>query len=185
MAGVNRALTESRHLSKSIGSPTSRCIFISHISVDKATATAVGSYITSRGDIDIYLDINDVDLQDAVSKANPAGITRFIERGLSSSTHIMCLVSASTVGSWWVPYELGFAKHAGKQLATLKLKGEVVLPAFLEMGDVIRGTKSLNEYLTRVRRGLEKTATIVTLSESLIQHSAQQHPLDPHLDWNA
>src|SRR5688572_28936795 len=117
MAGVNRALSESRHLSKGIGS--SPCIFISHISVDKSAATAVGSYITSRGDIDIYLDINDADLQDSVSKANAAGITRFIERGLSKSTHIMCLVSASTVGSWWVPYELGFAKNAGKQLSTL------------------------------------------------------------------
>ncbi len=185
MAGVNRALSESRHLSKSIGSSASPCIFISHISVDKATATAVGGYITSRGDIDIYLDINDADLQDAVSKANSAGITRFIERGLSNSTHIMCLVSASTAGSWWVPYELGFAKHAGKQLATLKLKGEVALPAFLEIGEVLRGTKTLNDYLTRVRRGLAKAATVVTLSESLIQHSAQQHPLDPHLDWNA
>jgi hypothetical protein len=185
MAGVNRAFTESRHLSKGTASGANPCIFLSHISVDKASATAVGNYITSRGDIDIYLDVNDVDLQDAVSKGNPAGITRFIERGLSKSSHIMCLVSASTVSSWWVPYELGFAKNAGKQLSTLKLKGEVPLPAFLEIGDVIRGTKSLNDYLTRVRRGLEKTATVVTLSESLIQHSAQQHPLDSHLDWNA
>jgi hypothetical protein len=43
----------------------------------------------------------------------------------------MCLVSAATVRSWWVPYELGFAKRAGKHLATLKVKGEVVLPEYL------------------------------------------------------
>ena len=184
MAGVNRAITASRHFSKDSATPAP-CIFLSHIAVDKSAAVAIGSYITSHGDIDIYLDIHDADLQDAVSNNNAMGITRFIERGLAKSTNIMCLVSQSTVGSWWVPYELGFAKKAGKQLASLKLKGDVALPAFLEVGEVIRGTKSLNEYLMRVQRGLTKASTIITLSEGLIQYSAPQHPLDPHLNWNA
>src|SRR5262245_11471035 len=115
MAGVNRAISESRHLSKDSTTPPP-CIFISHIAVDKSAAVAIGSYITSRGDIDIYLDIHDADLQAAVSKNSAIAITRFIERGLAKSTHIICLVSQNTVGSWWVPYELGFAKNAGKQL---------------------------------------------------------------------
>lgn len=184
MAGANRALGESRYLTKDSATP-GPCIFLSHIAVDKSAAAAIGSYITSRGDVDIYLDIHDAELQDAVGKGDAAGITRFIERGVAKSTHIMCLVSQNTIGSWWVPYELGFAKSAGKQLASFKLKGDVALPAFLEIGEVIRGTKSLNEYLTRLRRGLTKSSAIVTLSEGLIQHSAQQHPLDPYVDWNA
>jgi hypothetical protein len=184
MAGVNRAIGESRHLTKG-GAAQGHCIFLSHIAVDKSAAVAIGSYITSHGDIDIYLDIHDTELQNAVTNGDAAGITKFIERGVAKCTHIMCLVSQSTVGSWWVPYELGFAKNAGKQLASFKLKGDVALPAFLEIGEVIRGTKSLNEYLTRLRRGLTKSSTIVTLSEGLIQHSAQHHPLDPHVDWNA
>jgi hypothetical protein len=95
---------------------------LSHISIDKSSATAIGEYITRYGDIDIYLDVNDPDLQSAVLTNDAALMTRFIERGLSRSTHVMCLVSVDTVRSGWVPYELGFAKNAGKHLSTLKLK---------------------------------------------------------------
>jgi len=181
VAGINRALYENRHLAKA----NLPCIFLSHISVDKSSAVAIGTYITRQGDIDIYLDINDEHLQNAVSTGDPAGVTQFIERGLSHSTHIMCLVSADTVRSWWVPYELGFAKNAGKHLSTLKLKGKIALPAFLQISEMIPGTKSLNYYLTRVRHGLGKAAAVRSLTETLISESAQPHPLDQHLDWNA
>jgi hypothetical protein len=181
MAGINRALYEQRHLAKA-GNP---CIFLSHISVDKSSAIEIGNYITKRGDIDIYLDMNDEELQNAVRASDPAGVTEFIERGLSYSTHIMCLVSAATVGSWWVPYELGFAKNAGNHLSTLKLKGEIALPAFLQISEIILGTKTLNDFLTRVRQGLAKTAAVHTRTSTLISESAQPHPLDQYLNWNA
>jgi hypothetical protein len=178
VAGINRALYENCHLAKSSKS----CIFLSHISVDKSSATAIGDYITKRGDIDIYLDVNDEELQQAVKSDDPIGITKFIERGLSNSTHIMCLVSAATVRSWWVPYELGFAKNAGKHLSTLKLKGEITLPPYLQISEIIPGTKTLNDFLTRVRQGLGKAASVRSLTETLISHTAT-HPIDPHLDF--
>jgi hypothetical protein len=185
MAGINRALFENRHVAKSNESASRRCIFLSHISVDKSAAMAIGAYITSQGDIDIYLDINDGQLQSAVNAGDPGSTTQFIEQGLSHSTHIMCLVSADTVKSWWVPYELGFAKNAGKDLSTLKLKGEIALPPFLRISEIISGTKSLNEYLSRVRQGLAKAAMVRTLTETLVSYAALPHPLDRHLDWNA
>jgi len=181
VAGINRALYEHRHLAKA----SQPCIFLSHISVDKSSAIAIGNYITKQGDIDIYVDLNDEELQQAVNRDDPNGITKFVEQGLSSSTHIMCLISAATVRSWWVPYELGFAKNAGKHLSTLKLKGEIALPAYLQISEIILGTKSLNNYLTRVRRGLAKTAEIRSVTDTLISESAQPHPLDQHLNWNA
>jgi hypothetical protein len=181
MAGINRALYENRILTKAAASLNRPCIFLSHISVDKSTAIAIGNYITKQGDIDIYLDINDKELQDSVNSGDAIGITHFIERGLSNSTHIMCLVSANTARSWWVPYELGFAKNAGAYLSTLRFK-DVELPAYLEISEVIRGTKSLNEYLSRVRSGLGKAAAR-TLTETLISHTGE-HPLDTYLNWN-
>jgi hypothetical protein len=184
VAGINRALHENRHIAKINASIDTPCIFLSHISVDKPTAIALAKYIMNHGGIDVYLDIHDEELQLAVAINDPIGITDFIEQGLSHSTHIMCLVSASTVRSWWVPYELGFAKKAGKHLSTLKVKGEIDLPAYLEISTILRGIESLNDYLTRVRRTLEKrTASI--LSEALIPEYAQRHPLDQYLDWNA
>jgi hypothetical protein len=180
MAGINRALTENRYFAKASERLDQPCIFLSHISVDKSATTAIGNYITRQGDIDTYLDVDDQELQNAANTGNAARITQFIERGLSHSTHIMCLVSPDTVRSWWVPYELGFAKKAGKSLSTMKLKGEVALPAYLEIGEIIRGTKGLNAYLTTIRGTLRKS-----LTESLITHTAGQHPLDPYVDWNA
>ena len=179
MAGINRALYEHRHLAKA----DKVCIFLSHISVDKSSAVAIGDYITKQGDIDIYLDLNDEELQRAANAGNAVEITAFVERGLSSSTHVMCLVSASTVRSWWVPYELGFAKRSGKPLATLKLKGDVELPEYLKISEIIRGTESLNKYLSGVKSGLTKSMTAGQLTESLIRSSAQPHPLDRYLDW--
>jgi hypothetical protein len=181
MAGINRALYENRQVAKLNASIETPCIFLSHISVDKPAAVEIAKYIMRHGGIDVYLDINDADLQIAVVADDPAGITRFIEQGLSHSTHIMCLVSSKTVTSWWVPYELGFAKRAGKDLSTLKLKGDMILPAFLEIGEVLRGTASLNRYLKGVRNGLNKIAASF-LTERLIANT-DVHPLDSYLDW--
>src|SRR5947209_315445 len=138
MAGINRALHENRILAKAsevLGQP---CIFLSHISIDKPAIEAIAKYIAACGDIDVYLDVNDEDLQRAAKGGDAAAVTEFIERGISNSTHIMCLVSGNTVQSWWVPYELGFAKKSGKPLATLKLKDAVNLPAYLEVSEIIK-----------------------------------------------
>ena len=184
MAGINRALFENRHLAKASASSGNPCIFLSHISVDKPAVQAIATYITSRGDIDIYLDAMDDDLQAAASSGNAAAITEFIERGLSNSNHIMCLVSPNTVKSWWVPYELGFAKKSGMPLATLKLK-DTELPAYLEISEIIKGTESLNRYLTGVKKGLRKSAAAGNLTESLLPGYTSHHPLDQYLDWKA
>jgi hypothetical protein len=183
MAGINRALSEHSHIAKVNAATQAPCIFLSHISVDGPSAIAVRRYIIKNGGIDIYLAVHDVELQKAVSKNDAVGITNFIERGLSRSTHIMCLVSARTVKSWWVPYELGFAKNAGKHLATLKLRGKIELPSYLEIRKTIHGTGSLNEYLKRVRHGSSKIAAGI-LTETLISNDDPQHPLDDYLDWN-
>jgi hypothetical protein len=180
MPGINRALQENRVLAKSRESASNPCVFLSHISIDKASAIAIGSYIKDQGGIDIYLDINDQDLQDAANSGNAVRVTQFIERGLQCSTHVMCLVSASTVKSWWVPYELGFGKRSGVPLSTLKLKGDLPLPAYLEISEIIRGTKGLNAYLASIRGTIRKS-----LTEALISHTATNHPLDPYVDWNA
>ena len=181
MTGRNRALHENRILAKALDDDEP-CIFLSHISVDRAAARAIGAYIMAQGGIDVYLDMNDDDLQRAAAAGDAAAITAFIERGLSSSTHILCLVSQNTARSWWVPYELGFGKRSGKPLATLRLK-DTELPAYLEISEIIQGTKSLNQYLTAIKSGLRKIAASGRLTESLVPHHTTNHPLDAFLEW--
>ena len=100
MSGLNRALLENRQLAKASAYLGHPCVFLSHISVDNPAVERIADYITQYGDIDIYLDGNDDDLQRAANRGDAAAVTEFIERGLSNCTHILCLVSASTVRSW-------------------------------------------------------------------------------------
>lgn len=100
MAGTNRALlSESAALAKALSSQEKPCVFLSHISEDKAAVKAIGDYIMESGNLDIYLDIYDEDLQRAVRNNDAHRITKFIECGLNSSTHLICLYSENTVRS--------------------------------------------------------------------------------------
>jgi hypothetical protein len=182
VAGLNRALQENQLLGKAASALGRPCIFLSHISVDKPAVEHIADYITEYGNIDIYIDTSDDDLQRAANRGDAVAITAFVERGVANCTHMLCLVSANTVRSWWVPYELGFGKKSGKPLATLKLKDVDDLPSYLEISDIIRGTRGLNVYLSRVKQGLSKSAATSSLTETLIRHT-DAHPLDPYLDW--
>lgn len=188
MAGINRAkvIAKSLTLESAPAGGDKPCIFLSHISIDKQSAVDIGAYIMEYGDIDIYLDIYDPALQEAVGRGDPQGITQFIERGLAKATHLMCLYSEQTVRSWWVPYEIGYGKRTGVEVSSLKLKGEVKLPAYLEITEQLLGTESLNRYLQRIRTAHLRKAFHgrTPVLEHLIEASASQHPLDHCLDWN-
>ncbi len=157
-------------------------IFLSHISVDKNAVREIGKYLLENGDVDIYLDENDQDLQNAARAGNPHMVTQFIEKGLSYSTHIMCLVSEKTSESWWVPYEIGFAKKSGKKISSLILKDNTYLPDYLKISEILEGTKSLNAYLEKLERESRTKHGFMVLKESLINH-AGSHPLDNYLNW--
>ena len=74
--------------------------------------------------MDIYLDLYDVELKEAVSVENDKKIVESIKKGIGTSSHLLCLVSDKTRLSWWVPYEVGVVGERGKTITTLKLKGE-------------------------------------------------------------
>jgi len=184
VAGSNRALlSESVALAKAASSGEKPCIFLSHVSEDKEAVKAIGDYIMERGDIDIYLDINDQQLQTAVRNNDAVAITGFIEKGVRASTHVMCLYSETTVRSWWVPYELGYGKRSNAEVSSLKLKGDIELPAYLSVAEKLLGTESLNKYLEKVVGTAKKSLGYHALNEHLIAHTAAQHPLDKYLDW--
>lgn len=192
MSGVNRAKpnigleSNINNLNKSILAGYEKpCIFLSHISIDKKDAEKLADYIMEKADIDVYLDIYDRELQDAVTLKDPSKITALIERGITSSTHAMCLISEKTVNSWWVPYELGYAKKAGKEICSLKLKGNVDLPDFLKIGDLICGTKSLNGYIQKIITDARLAKGTSNINASLESHSSINHSLDSVLDRNS
>ena len=195
MAGINRAIAsrgfalasinESFDFRKNSVSPPCPCFFISHLSVNKNVAISVGDYILNHADIDIdiYLDIYDEELQRAVRDGDPHKITKSIETGITNSSHIICLVSEKTSESWWVPYELGFAKKSQKEISSLILKDATYIPDYLQIGAILRGTVSLNKYLKVVTDIHNSNTAYAKVSPSFIPETQIPHPLDSCLSW--
>lgn len=147
-SALNKILSEKAYALK----PTKHkpCIFLSHKSEDKTAVKRIGDYIKKNG-IDIYLDVDDKDLQNAVRNNDHSTITKAIEIGIYASTNLMSLISEKTKKSWWVPYEIGFAKSEEKYLSTLKLKDVSHIPSFLFITKMLKTAMEFDKYLSEVK----------------------------------
>lgn len=170
------------------------CVFLSHKREDKTECRKIAEYLSNAG-IDYYLDDLDSDLQQAALMNNPEKITESIKKGIRESTHMLVVVSEKTVKSQWVPFEIGYGHSAildkgleeGKQkniiklsILTLKDISEKTLPDYMQVGYIIRGTKSLNRYISIISNRFETSL----ISEALIFSNTKNiHPLDNLLNW--
>jgi hypothetical protein len=164
------------------------CVFLSHKKEDKPSCRAIAEYL-KEAEIDYYLDEEDPHLQQAVGTNNAHKITESIKKGISDSTHMLVVVSEKTYKSQWVPFEVGYGHSSlvdetndrlKLSILTLKDLSEKDLPTFMQVGNIIRGTKSLNKYISEISNKLEKSM----FNESrLFSHSKEKHPLDNVLNW--
>jgi hypothetical protein len=164
------------------------CVFLSHKKEDK-------SECIKEAEIDYYLDELDNDLQQAVAQRNPELITESIKKGIRESTHMLVVVSEKTYKSQWVPFEIGYGhsaildkgldegiKENKIKLSVLTLKdiSEKNLPDYLQVAFIIRGTKSLNDYISKITNRLEKSLITET---KLFSNTKINHPLDNVLNY--
>lgn len=126
------------------------CVFISHKKEDEDAAIAIGNYLTDTAGINIYLDTQDCILKEAVSSENDRQIVESIQKGLTYSSHLLCLVSDKTKLSWWVPYEIGFADKQGIHIAALKLKDVDDIPSYLKIKKTLFNTEEFLQYIIRL-----------------------------------
>lgn len=126
-----------------------KCVFISHKKEDENAAKYIGDYIMEHADVDIYLDLYDAELKEAVSVDNDKKIVESIKRGVSTSTHVLCIISDKTHLSWWVPYEIGVASVSDtkKHIASLKLNNISDLPSFLKTEEVLISATDFIRYV--------------------------------------
>ncbi|MDR6762946.1 hypothetical protein J2Y38_003164 [Flavobacterium sp. 2755] len=196
--GFNKSsLLESiRWKIKSLNDSTIRerpCVFLSHKREDKEACKTIASYFRDAG-IDYYLDEEDKSLQYASSINDPVKITESIKKGIRESTHMMVVVSEKTYKSLWVPFEVGHG-HASIldqekfmhnedliKLSILILKdiAEKTLPDYLKTGYIIKGTKSLNNYISKITN---RTEQILLNEKRVFSNSQKAHPLDNVLNW--
>ncbi|WON93821.1 toll/interleukin-1 receptor domain-containing protein [Sphingobacterium sp. UGAL515B_05] len=190
-AGDNLSYVFDAFVNKEIsGRP---CVFLSHKREDKAACRIIAEYF-KEAEIDYYLDEDDRNLQYASQAGDPLKITECIKNGIKKSTHMMVVISEKTYKSQWVPFEVGYghasildqedlnSKSNNLKLSVLTLKdiSDSALPDYLQVGHIIRGTNSLNEYIQQITEILEKSL----LNEGrIIPSYNQNHPLDGVLNW--
>jgi hypothetical protein len=170
------------------------CIFLSHKKEDKPACRVIADYF-KNAEIDYYLDELDENLQRAANANDPELITASIKKGIRESSHMLVVVSEKTIKSQWVPFEIGYGhamivdKNLNDdksvdliRLATLTLKdlSEKELPDFIRTSYLIRGTKSLNEYIKDISSNLYKS---MFTENQLPPYSKSTHPLDEILNW--
>ena len=129
-------------------------VFLSHRSLDKPVARALSRLVSALG-IHFWLDEGDADLQRAAAlgMTGDAALVHAIERGVRHSTHLIGLLSPRTMGSWWVPYEIGFARAQSKGaiFVALELDEDLasipeyarVAPVFTSVDEIARWSASL------------------------------------------
>ena len=89
----NRALIKQ---SWEFNAQQGNCVFISHKKEDEESAKAIGNYLMQQVGVDIYLDLYDIELKEAVSLENDRKIVGSIKRGIGTSSHLLCFVSDKT-----------------------------------------------------------------------------------------
>lgn len=169
------------------------CVFLSHKREDKAECRKIADYL-KQAEIDYYLDELDDALQSAAREKNPHVITESIKKGIRNSSHMLVVVSEKTYKSNWVPFEIGYGHSSildkglkedevpdriKLSILTLRDISEKSLPDYMQVGYIIRGTKSLNDYISKITHRRE---TSLITEKRVFSANDRMHPLDEVLN---
>ena len=118
-----------------------------------------------------------------VYKRQAKGVVNAIKKGIQKSTHMLCVLSMNTLGSKWVPFEIGYGfETTDLGVLTLKDIPDKDIPDYIKTAPlIIRGTESLNRYISHI-----SNKSIINLFESssiVKSHNAPGHYLDNVLNW--
>jgi hypothetical protein len=141
------------------------CLFVSHRSVDAPLALAFGKLASSIG-FDIWIDVLDPQLTALIPHPNSVqkalATALLVEVALLNCSHLLAVMTSSTAGSWWVPYEYGrikerplSASNIGAWFDTSFLtalppspSGPVIIPEYLYLGERLHSSLNVQAWLT-------------------------------------
>ncbi len=134
MAGVNRYTPVSALAAKTLAANAhTNCIFISHRQADWQLAIQIAGVFGAL-DLDFWLDIEQLQASEPKTDAEHLQLAKSIEAGLESSTHLLALITPNTLGSMWVPFEIGCARTRRKPLAFLVHAEVASTPSYFVFG---------------------------------------------------
>jgi hypothetical protein len=144
-------------------------IFISHRYVDEQKARQMAELLRLKS-VQCYLDV-----LDPATKGSQ-DITKHIMGTLDKCSHVIVIYSSNTVGSMWVPFELGAAYKGGKGIGTY-LVDQLSTPEYLDAFPKMRNTSDIEQYVEEYRadQRLAKSITndrSINLSEAAVTSQA-------------
>lgn len=98
-------------------------VFISYSKVDRSIALEISKLLAEMG-IPYFFDEKDIGWGKDVTKTIGAALT--------ASTHVIVILSPTSVGSSWVSFEVGQAEALGKTILPYVTDSTVKIPGFLE-----------------------------------------------------
>lgn len=133
-------------------------VFISYRHTDRNTAIQI-AYEFDANNIKYYLDVIDDE-----SKSTE-DITEVITKNIKKSTHLLAIISPSTSGSWWVPFEIGQATVSNRRIcsyavsnSSLNLSGmsfrllSNFLPEYLRKWPVLVSRMDLDKFIQQYKK---------------------------------
>lgn len=151
-------------------------VFISHQKKDSDVAGKIADYLEDAG-IDIYFDQYD----NTIDRSNPESVVRAIKYGIENSSHMLVVFSPNTLGSMWVPWEIGYAYHSPIILGVLRLKGvaKEKIPEYLKVVKIVSDIWDLNSFISSITQ----VSGEQLLTEGRIRkYSDTYHPLGQYMD---
>lgn len=178
---INRFYYSTKYnSSKEVKANGIECVFISHQKADKNAARKIADYLLAA-DIDVYFDEYDRDLKLHHQNDNPKAVTSSICKGINNSSHMLVLVSPSTLNSRWVPFEVGYG-YDKTDLRVLCLKGipKGELPEYIRAATIIRDIWDLNNKF--ISNTFNKELTSLFESRKIVDYNNNSNPLTTVMD---
>lgn len=147
------------------------CIFLSHQKGDREAAKNIANYLIEQG-VSVYFDEYDEEARLANQSQNPKAVTAAILRGIQLSSHMLCIVSANTIKSSWVPFEIGYG-YEKTQMGVLMLKGI----DFRNLPDYIKSVEIIIRDIYDINKFLEKVSLFYRFEKKQNNYGDFNHPL--------
>lgn len=129
-------------------------VFISHRTADDAKATSIAYRLRVIHNINCYVD--DLDPLTRTTKK----ITDLILSRIASCTHILALVTDNTIGSWWVPFEVGVARQSERRISSYDSSSKP-LPEYLDEWPVLRGDSAVDKFAASYHQDASKAKSLL------------------------
>lgn len=136
-------------------------IFISHRKVDEGMAVKISEYLKAKG-IQSW-----VDALDPATRNGATDITKHIISTLDKCSHLIVVFSINTVGSMWVPFELGAAYNAEKGIGTY-LIDNASNPEYLNAFPRMKNGSDLDYYIAEYQSDKKVRKSFITESDASI-----------------